>query len=113
MTIRHNRPVGVHDDAGQAQQVHHVQNARTSASKGESEDDAVGLSADLRLFQAAMDAAAEAPAIRQEVVERARARLAAEEIGWDPERLADYLIDSALEVTGTGTTPGYQGVWDG
>jgi hypothetical protein len=56
----------------------------------------VEVSADARLLGKALDAAAKAPEIRQDVVDRAKAKLAAGEIGNDPARLADRLIDSLL-----------------
>jgi len=58
--------------------------------------DHLQLPAETRLLGQIVDAVSKAPEIRQDVVERARARLAAGEIGNDPGRLADRLIDSLL-----------------
>lgn len=96
MKIQGDRPSGV-QDAGQTQQVdkaaqQRAQQARAAADTG----DRVEVSADARLLGKAVDAAAKAPEIRQDVVERAKARLAAGEIGNDASRLADRLIDSLL-----------------
>ena len=96
MKIQGDRPSGV-QDAGQTQQVdkaaqQRAQQARGAAATG----DRVEVSADARLLGKAVDAAAKAPEIRQDVVERAKAKLAAGEIGNDANRLADRLIDSLL-----------------
>ena len=96
MKIQGDRPSGV-QDAGQTQQVdkaaqQRAQHARSGADGG----DRVEVSADARLLGQAVDAAAKAPEIRQDVVERAKAKLAAGEIGNDPARLADRMIDSFM-----------------
>ena len=96
MKIQGDRPSGVHD-AGQAQQVgkaaqQRAQQARAGADRG----DRVEVSADARLLGQAVDAASKSPEIRQDVVDRAKAKLAAGEIGNDPQRLADKMIDSLL-----------------
>ena len=96
MKIQGDRPSGV-NDAGQTQQVEkaaqqRAQQARSGADNG----DRVEVSADARLLGRAVDAAARAPEIRQDVIDRAKAKLAAGEIGNDPGRLADRLIDSLL-----------------
>lgn len=59
--------------------------------------DAVNLSDDAQLLQTAMKAADQAPAIRQDVVEKMRAALANGEIGNDPQKLADAMIDRWLD----------------
>ena len=58
--------------------------------------DRVEVSADARLLTEAVRAAERAPDVRQDVVERARQKLLAGEIGRDPFRLADKIIDSLL-----------------
>jgi flagellar biosynthesis anti-sigma factor FlgM len=58
--------------------------------------DRVQVSQDAALAAAAKRAADQAPDLRQDLVERMRAKLAAGEIGTDPERLADRLIDHLL-----------------
>lgn len=96
MKIQGDRPSGV-QDAGQTQQVDKAAQQRAQQARGGVDGgDRVEVSADARLLGKAVDAAAKAPEIRQDVVERAKARLAAGEIGNDANRLADRLIDSLL-----------------
>ena len=96
MKIQGDRASGV-QDAGQTQQVEKAAQQRAQQSRGGVDaGDRVEVSADARLLGKAVDAAAKAPEIRQDVVERAKAKLAAGEIGNDPGRLADRLIDSVL-----------------
>jgi anti-sigma28 factor (negative regulator of flagellin synthesis) len=57
----------------------------------------VELSSDAQLASSAVRAATNAPAIRQDVVEQARQKLLAGQIGQDPLKLADRLIDHLLE----------------
>lgn len=96
MKIQGDRPSGV-QDAGQTQQVDKAAQQRSQQARGAADTgDRVEVSADARLLGKAVDAAAKAPEIRQDVVERAKARLAAGEIGNDANRLADRLIDSLL-----------------
>lgn len=59
-------------------------------------NDRVHVSPDARLFTTAVREVARAPEVRQDVVERARQKLAAGEIGQDPLTLADRIIDSLL-----------------
>jgi flagellar biosynthesis anti-sigma factor FlgM len=68
--------------------------AGTPASEG---TDQVRLSNDVQFVQAATAAAVQAPEIRPDLVDRMRALLNAGEIGNDPGRLADALIDSWVE----------------
>ena len=96
MKIQGDRPSGV-QDAGHAQQVDKASQQRAQQNRSASAGgDRVAVSADARLLGQAVDAANNAPEIRQDVVERAKARLAAGEIGNDAGRLADRLIDSLL-----------------
>jgi flagellar biosynthesis anti-sigma factor FlgM len=96
MKIQGDRPSGV-QDAGQTQQVDKAAQQRAQQNRGAAHGgDRVEVSADARLLGQAVDAANKAPEIRQDVVERAKAKLAAGEIGNDPGRLADRLIDSLL-----------------
>jgi flagellar biosynthesis anti-sigma factor FlgM len=95
MKIQGDRPSGV-QDAGQTQQVDKAGQQRAPQARGAEAGDRVEVSADARLLGKALDAAAKAPEIRQDVVERAKAKLAAGEIGNDAGRLADRLIDSLL-----------------
>jgi flagellar biosynthesis anti-sigma factor FlgM len=96
MKIQGDRPSGV-QDAGQTQQVEKAAQQRARQARGSADGgDRVEVSADARLLGQAVDAAAKAPEIRQDVVERAKAKLAAGEIGNDPARLADRMIDSFM-----------------
>ncbi len=95
MKIQGERLTGV-QDAGQTQQVDAAARQRTQQGRGAEGGDRVEVSADARLLGQAVDAAARSPEIRQDVVERAKARLAAGEIGNDAERLADRMIDSFM-----------------
>jgi flagellar biosynthesis anti-sigma factor FlgM len=65
-----------------------------SAAEG---TDQVRLSDDVQFVQAATAAARQAPEIRRDVVDRMRALLNAGEIGNDPGRLADAMIDSWID----------------
>lgn len=95
MKIQGDRPSGVHD-ASHLQQVEKVAQERAQQTRGVDGGDRVEVSADARLLGRALDTASKTPDIRQDVVDRARARLEAGEIGNDPVRLADRLIDSLL-----------------
>jgi flagellar biosynthesis anti-sigma factor FlgM len=63
---------------------------------GDPKNDRVNVSADARLFASAVREVARAPEVRQDVVERARQKLAAGEVGQDPLKLVDKIIDSLL-----------------
>jgi flagellar biosynthesis anti-sigma factor FlgM len=58
--------------------------------------DRVQVSEDAKLLNAAIKAAASAPATSESAVERARQKLVSGELGNDAERLADKLIDHLL-----------------
>lgn len=75
-----------------------VQQARNEQAKraAQATQDRVDVSSDARLLDAAVRAVSQAPEVRQDVVERARRKLAAGEVGNDVERLADKIIDSLL-----------------
>lgn len=97
MKIEGDRTFGV-TDAQQSTPAERIQNGRDqnrTAASGTG-GDRVEVSADARLLSSAVAAAEDAPEIRQDVVERARQKLAAGEIGNDPARLADRIIDSLL-----------------
>jgi flagellar biosynthesis anti-sigma factor FlgM len=64
---------------------------------GDAGTDRVELSSDAQLASSAVRAATDAPSIRKGVVEQARQKLLAGEIGQDPLKLADRLIDHLLE----------------
>ena len=97
MKIEGDRTFGV-TDAQQTTQAERAQNGRgqNRAAGTDSSGDRVEVSADARLLSTAVTAAQNAPEIRQDVVERARQKLAAGEIGNDPVRLAEKIIDSLL-----------------
>ena len=59
--------------------------------------DRVEVSAEAQLVAAAMQAANDAPAVRPEVVERARLALENGSLGQDTTRLADRIIDALLK----------------
>ena len=58
--------------------------------------DQVRLSPEARALKAVADHAAEPPAIRQDVVDQARALLDADTLGDDPDQLANAIIDDLL-----------------
>lgn len=96
MKIEGDRTYGV-QDAQQSAQADRVQSGRdTRTGTSQPTGDRVEVSADARLLSTAVSAAEQSPEIRQDVVERARQKLEAGEIGNDPARLADRIIDSLL-----------------
>lgn len=98
MKIEGERAFGV-TDTQHSNQADRVQGGREQSrpeGSGAASGDRVEVSADARLLSRAVAAAEQAPEIRQDVVERARQKLAAGEIGNDPARLADRIIDSLL-----------------
>ncbi len=78
--------------AERLQQQRAEQEQRTAGSR----NDRVELSPDAKLADVAVRAAARVPEVRQDVVERVRAKLEAGELGTDLYRLADKMIDSLL-----------------
>ena len=97
MKIDANRPTGDTDGtealkrAAGDQPVH-----RTGAGRPSPAGDRVDVSTDAQLVASLLDAAQRAPAIRGDVVERARRLLETGEIGRDGAKLADRLIDHLL-----------------
>ena len=59
--------------------------------------DAVSVSHETQLVQDVVRTASEAPAIREAMVERARALVERGEVGTDLDRLADRMLDDLLE----------------
>lgn len=99
MKVEGNRPEQLtrSDAAQQAQQAERAQAGRADRSRAAGAGgDRVEVSGDARLMSTALQEASKAPAIRQDVVERARQKLAAGEVGNDVLRLADRMIDSLL-----------------
>jgi flagellar biosynthesis anti-sigma factor FlgM len=90
--------LGSTHEAQSAQANERVQGRRTDLETREAEarGDRVEVSGDARLISTALRAVERAPEVRQDVVERARQKLAAGEIGHDPVKLADRMIDSLL-----------------
>lgn len=98
MKIQGYRPEDV-AGAGQtqgAQSPDRAQQAATTAAAAAANRgaDRVEVSHDARLVSTALREASRAPNIRPEVVERAKIRLAAGEVGKDVYRLADKMIDT-------------------
>ena len=63
---------------------------------GDRDGDRVDVSPDGQLMGQAVKAAQDSPAIRQDKVDQARAKLAAGQVGNDPQRLAERMIDHLL-----------------
>jgi flagellar biosynthesis anti-sigma factor FlgM len=84
--------------ANAASAAERVQHERTQQAKRATpaSQDRVEVSPDARLLDAAVRAVGQAPDVRQDVVERARQKLAAGEVGRDVNALADKIIDSLL-----------------
>lgn len=95
MKVEGNRP---HQETSSTQRLEGGKSGRSGqgAAAGAPTSDRVRVSSEGSLAQSALRAADEAPAIRQDVVERARQALQAGRIGDDTERLADRLIDHML-----------------
>lgn len=104
MRIEGNRPnsVGSANEAQQSQasqaaeQARNGQSSRADEAASTSQGDRVRLSSDAKLLGSAVKAASQSPDIRPDVVERARQKLAAGEVGRDVVKLADRMIDSFL-----------------
>jgi flagellar biosynthesis anti-sigma factor FlgM len=100
MKIEGNRPNPLDrtQDAPQAQQLEQTRPGRSSSSGAGSApgNDRVDLSSDARLMDNAVKAVERTPDVRQDVVERARQKLASGELGKDVNALADRMIDSLL-----------------
>ena len=97
MRIQGYRPEDV-AGAGQAQGTQGPDRAQqgTTGSAGVPHNgaDRVEVSNDARLVSTALREASRSPNIRPDVVERAKAKLAAGEVGTDVYRLADRMIDA-------------------
>jgi flagellar biosynthesis anti-sigma factor FlgM len=70
-----------------------------AAAAGSSTPDGIDGSSDAQLIAAALAAASDTPAIRQDLVDRAREKLAQGTLGADADALADALLDDALGKT--------------
>lgn len=97
MKIEGNRP-DLESVAAQRAERFTQNRAKNSYGSGSAQgSDRVNVSEGAALAATAKKAADEAPDIRQDLVERMRAKLAAGEIGTDAEKLADRMIDNMLE----------------
>ena len=98
MKIDGNRQAGATSDAEAARRLDQARkNERTNVERQQTDkSDRVEVSKDAQLMTSALKAAQEAPAVRQDVVERARQALDKGEIGNDSRKLADKLIDTLL-----------------
>jgi flagellar biosynthesis anti-sigma factor FlgM len=100
MKVEGNGPnqVGTPKEAQQAQATERpaVKGREDTGAAAGRASDRVELSTDAKLMDSAVRAVAAAPEVRQDIVERARQKLAAGELGKDVERLADRMIDHLL-----------------
>ena len=99
MKIEGNRPGLDTAAADAAQRVTTELKDRVNRAGGRSNGagDTVEVSADAKLLSEAAKAAQAAPAIRADVVERMKEKLAAGEVGNDAGRLADRMLDDILK----------------
>jgi negative regulator of flagellin synthesis FlgM len=85
------------DSSQQSQQLERTQSGQAGKGRVAAQSgDRVEVSGDARLLSSAMQAASNAPAIRTDKVEAAKAKLASGELGSNPQRLANKMIDSLL-----------------
>ena len=97
MKIDGNRQAPAMSDAEATKRLDQARKTeRTAVERQTDKSDRVEVSKDAQLMTSALKAAQEAPAVRQDVVERARKALDAGEVGNDSRKLADKLIDSLL-----------------
>jgi flagellar biosynthesis anti-sigma factor FlgM len=96
MKVQGNSPNHETSSATRLEQVRTERQGRGTRSEGSGQD-RVELSSDVELVSKAVKAAGETPAIRQDVVQRAKQKLMAGQVGHDTIKLADKLIDHLLE----------------
>ena len=96
MKIQGNSPNQETSAAARPEQARTERQGRVDPQAGKG-GDRVELSSDAQLVSQAVKAAEDAPAIRQDVVARARQKLMDGQIGGDSLKLADRLIDHLLE----------------
>ena len=99
MKIEGNRP-GIDTSAADAAQrvgTDPYQKANRAGGRSTGSGDTVEVSADAKLLSEAAKAAQATPAIRADVVERMKEKLAAGEVGNDAGRLADRMLDDILK----------------
>ncbi len=99
MKIEGNRPGIDTTAADAAQRVATDQQTRGTrvGNRSTAGGDTVEVSADAKLLSQAMKTADATPAIRADVVERVKEKLAAGEIGNDAGRLADRMLDDIVK----------------
>jgi flagellar biosynthesis anti-sigma factor FlgM len=97
MKIDGNRQAGATSDAEATRRLDQARKTeRTAVERQTDKSDRVEVSKDAQLMTSALKAAQDAPAVRQDVVERARQALNNGEVGKDSRKLADKLIDTLL-----------------
>jgi flagellar biosynthesis anti-sigma factor FlgM len=97
MKIDGNRQAASTSDAEATKRLDQARKTeRTAVERQTDKSDRVEVSKDAQLMTTALKAAQDAPAVRQDVVERARQALDKGEVGNDSRRLADKLIDTLL-----------------
>jgi flagellar biosynthesis anti-sigma factor FlgM len=97
MKIDGNRQAGATSDAEATKRLDQARKTeRTAVERQADKSDRVEVSKDAQLMTSALKAAQEAPAVRQDAVERAKLALEKGEIGNDSRKLADKLIDTLL-----------------
>ena len=98
MKIDGQTGAGTTDAAGGAKKAAEVERRApaTGTAAAKTGTDRVEVSADAKLLSAALSAAGGPQEIRQDVVERAREKLAKGELGNDAAKLADAMLDDVL-----------------
>ena len=97
MKIEGNRQAPAMSDAEATRRLDEARKAeRTAVERQTGKSDRVEVSKDAQLVTTAIKAAQDAPAIRQDAVDRAREALQKGEVGNDSQKLADKLIDTLL-----------------
>jgi flagellar biosynthesis anti-sigma factor FlgM len=97
MKIDSNRPNFDANPAGKVEATQAADAKAAAARAAKRGEDQVTVSADAKFATSAIDAARNTPDVRRDVVERAKQLLNEGKIGNDPHRLADALIDKALD----------------
>jgi flagellar biosynthesis anti-sigma factor FlgM len=105
MKIEGNSPNAQPVGATGNQQVDRTQTDRVTTQQqsgqrvdgdGDRDGDRVDVSPDAQLLGQAVKAAQDSPGIRQDKVDQARQKLAAGQVGTDPQQLANKMIDHLL-----------------
>jgi flagellar biosynthesis anti-sigma factor FlgM len=96
MKVQGNSPNHETSSASRLEQVRTERQSQGGRTASPAKD-RVELSSDVELVSKAVKAAGDTPAIRQDVVERARQKLVAGKVGNDSMKLADRMIDHLLD----------------